>query len=287
MAAERTAQRSLLQRRAALSGSLPKKPMALRVVDMAVDSGKRAVAGTGACSPENVLAAVGNRLMTKVLLIEDDSETAEEITAELADRGFEVEWSANGIEGLDKARSSRPDAMIVDRLLPGMDGLTVIETLRKEEVRTPVLVLSALGAVDDRVRGLRMGGDDYLTKPFAIVELVARVEALLRRPAESRETTLRVGPLELDLIERSAKRGDRVIDLLPREFRLLEYMMQRSDQLLTRAMLLEEVWNYKFVPATNLVDVHMGRLRHKVDGPGDVPMIHNVRGAGFILRTGP
>jgi two-component system OmpR family response regulator len=287
MAAERTAQRSLLQSRAALSGSLPKKPMALRVVDMAVDSGKRAVAGTGACSPENVLAAVGNRLMTKVLLIEDDSETAEEITAELADRGFEVEWSANGIEGLDKARSSRPDAMIVDRLLPGMDGLTVIETLRKEEVRTPVLVLSALGAVDDRVRGLRMGGDDYLTKPFAIVELVARVEALLRRPAESRETTLRVGPLELDLIERSAKRGDRVIDLLPREFRLLEYMMQRSDQLLTRAMLLEEVWNYKFVPATNLVDVHMGRLRHKVDGPGDVPMIHNVRGAGFILRTGP
>ena len=122
--------------------------------------------------------------MTKVLLIEDDSETAEEISAELADRGFEVEWSANGIEGLDKARSSLPDAMIVDRLLPGMDGLTVIEALRKDQVRTPVLVLSALGAVDDRVRGLRMGGDDYLTKPFALVELVARVEALLRRPAE-------------------------------------------------------------------------------------------------------
>jgi len=223
----------------------------------------------------------------KSAAIEDDSETAEEITAELADRGFEVEWSADGIEGLDKARSSRPDAMIVDRLLPGMNGLAVIESLRKDQVRTPVLVLSALGAVDDRIRGLRMGGDDYLTKPFAIVELVARVEALLRRPAESRDTTLRAGPLELDLIERTAKRGDRVIDLLPREFRLLEYMMQRSDQLLTRAMLLEEVWNYKFVPATNLVDVHMGRLRHKVDGPNDVPMIHNVRGAGFILRTGP
>ena len=154
-------------------------------------------------------------------------------------------------------------------------------------MRTPVLVLSALGAVDDRVRGLRMGGDDYLTKPFAIVELVARIEALLRRPVESRETTLQVGPLELDLIERTARRGDRVIDLLPREFRLLEYMMRRSDQLLTRAMLLEEVWNYKFVPATNLVDVHMGRLRHKVDGPGEAPMIHNVRGAGFILRAGP
>src|SRR6201988_1678552 len=229
-------------------------------------------------------AVAGNEPMTKVLLIEDDSETAEEITAELADRGFEVEWSADGIAALDKARSLHPDAMIVDRLLPGMDGLTVIEALRKEQVRTPVLVLSALGAVDDRVRGLRMGGDDYLTKPFALVELVARIEALLRRPAESRETTLRVGSLELDLIERTAKRGERGIDLLPREFRVLEYMMQRSDQLLTRAMLLEEVWNYKFVPATNLGDVHRGRLRHKVDCPGESPMIHNVRGAGFILR---
>ncbi|KRR27447.1 response regulator transcription factor [Bradyrhizobium retamae] len=225
--------------------------------------------------------------MTKVLLIEDDSETAGEITAELADRGFEVEWSPDGLDGLAKARDLRPDAMIVDRLLPGMDGLTVIESLRKDQVRTPVLVLSALGAVDDRVRGLRMGGDDYLTKPFAIVELVARIEALLRRPPETRETNLRVGQLELDLIERTAKRGERRIDLLPREFRLLEYMMRRSDQLLTRAMLLEEVWNYKFVPATNLVDVHMGRVRHKVDGPGDAPMIQNVRGAGFILRAVP
>jgi two-component system OmpR family response regulator len=254
---------------------------------MALVSSKRTVSGGRSSSTANAFAAIENQLMAKVLLIEDDSETAEEITAELSDRGFEVEWSANGIDGLDKARSLRPDAMIVDRLLPGMDGLTVIEALRKEQVRTPVLVLSALGAVDDRVRGLRMGGDDYLTKPFAVVELVARIEALLRRPAESRETTLRVGPLELDLIERTAKRGDRVIDLLPREFRLLEYMMQRSDQLLTRAMLLEEVWNYKFVPATNLVDVHMGRLRHKVDGPDETPMIHNVRGAGFILRAGP
>src|SRR6201984_2007470 len=140
-------------------------------------------------------------------------------------------------------------------------------------------------AVDDRVRGLRGGGDDYLTKPFAITELVARIEALLRRPADSRETTLRVGPLELDLIERAVKRGERKIDLLPRELRLLEYMMRRSDQLLTRAMLHEEVWNYKFIPATNLVDVHMGRVRHKVDAPGEAPMILNVRGAGFILRS--
>jgi two-component system, OmpR family, response regulator len=223
--------------------------------------------------------------MTKVLLIEDDGETAEEISAELIDRGFDVEWSSDGIEGLDKARAMRPDAMIVDRLLPGIDGLTIIDTLRKDQVRTPVLVLSALGAVNDRVRGLRVGGDDYLTKPFAVVELVARIEALLRRPTETRETILRVGQLELDLIERTAKRDERKIDLLPREFRLLEYMMRRSDQLLTRAMLLEEVWNYKFIPTTNLVDVHMGRIRHKVDQPGETPMIQNVRGAGFILRA--
>src|ERR1700709_648498 len=252
---------------------------------MEMVSGKHTAPGMPRSSNANAFAAVENQLMTKVLLIEDDSETAEEITAELADRGFEVEWLANGIEGLDKARSSRPDAMIVDRLLPGMDGLTVIEALRKDQVHTPVLVLSALGAVDDRVRGLRMGGDDHLTKPVALVAPVARGEGLVRRPSESRETTLRAGPLELDLIKRTAKRSDRAIDLLPREFRLLEYMMQRSDQLLTRAMLLEEVWNYKFVPATNLVDVHMGRLRHKVDGPGEEAMIHNVRGAGFILRT--
>jgi two-component system OmpR family response regulator len=223
--------------------------------------------------------------MARLLLIEDDKETADEIRAELGDRGFDVDWAANGIEGLDKARSGAAEVIIADRMLPGMDGLTIIEALRHEGMRTPVLVLSALGAVDDRVRGLRAGGDDYLTKPFATVELVARVEALLRRPAESRDTVVRVGPLELDLIERTAKRGDRAIELLPREFRLLEYMMRRKDQMLTRAMLLEEVWNYKFVPQTNLVDVHMGRLRRKVDGSDEPPMIHNVRGMGFILRA--
>jgi two-component system OmpR family response regulator len=252
---------------------------------MALLAGRRKLATGERVSAAAVLSAIEAKLMARVLLIEDDGETAEEITAELTDRGFEVEWASDGIDGLDKARNLRPDAMIVDRLLPGIDGLTVIDALRRDQVRTPVLVLSALGAVDDRVRGLRMGGDDYLTKPFAVVELVARIEALLRRPADTRETTLRVGPLELDLIERTARRGERAIDLLPREFRLLEYMMRRSDQLLTRAMLLEEVWNYKFVPATNLVDVHIGRLRHKVDGAGEAPMIHNVRGAGFILRA--
>jgi two-component system, OmpR family, response regulator len=225
--------------------------------------------------------------MAKLLLIEDDSDIAEVVTAELAGFGFQVEWAADGIEGLDKARSLRPDAMIVDRLLPGMNGLAVIEALRKDQVRTPVLVVSALDAVDERVRGLQMGADDYLTKPFAIVELVARIDALLRRPPESRKTVLRLGPLELDLIERTVKRGGRVVDLLPREFRLLEYMMHHSDQLLTRAALFEEVWRYNFVPASNLVDVHMGHLRHKVDGPDETQMIHNVRGAGFILRAGP
>jgi two-component system OmpR family response regulator len=223
--------------------------------------------------------------MPKVLLIEDDAGTAREIMGELVDRGFQVDWAATGIEGLDKARAGEADVMVVDRLLPGVDGLTIIEVARGEQVRTPVLVLSALGAVDDRVRGLRAGGDDYLTKPFAILELVARIEALLRRPWENRDTMLRVGPLELDLIARAAKRGERSIDLLPREFRLLEYMMRRKDQLLTRAMLFEEVWNYKFVPQSNLVDVHMGRLRRKIDRPDEQVMIHSVRGEGFVLRA--
>ncbi len=175
--------------------------------------------------------------------------------------------------------------MIVDRLLPEIDGLTIIETLRREQVRTPVLVLSALGAVDERVRGLRAGGDDYLAKPFAMVELVARLDALLRRPSDSRETTLRVGPLALDLIERTARRGERAIELLPREFRLLEYLVRHEGQIVTRAMLFEEVWNYRFVPDSNLVDVHMGRLRRKVDESGEPPLIHSVRGAGFVLRA--
>ena len=249
------------------------------------DSDGRRLSAPDTVGNESAASAAENEPMPRLLLIEDDKETADEITAELGDRGFDVSWAGDGIDGLAKARSGGADAMIVDRLLPGMDGLTIIETLRSEGIRTPVLVLSALGAVDERVRGLRSGGDDYLTKPFAAVELVARIEALLRRPTESPDTVLRVGQLELDLIKRTAKRGERVIDLLPREFRLLEYMMRRKDQMLTRAMLLEEVWNYKFVPQTNLVDVHMGRLRHKVDEPNELPMITNVRGVGFILRA--
>lgn len=223
--------------------------------------------------------------MTRVLLIEDDDETAHEIVAELVDRGFHVERASTGGIGLEKARTAQHDVLIVDRLLPEIDGLVIVETLRGEQIRTPVLVLSALGGVDDRVRGLRSGGDDYLAKPFALVELVARIEALLRRPADTRETKLRIGPLELDLIDRAARRGGRQIELLPRECRLLEYMMRREGQMVTRAMLFEDVWNYRFVPDSNLVDVHMGRLRHKVDAPGESPMIHSLRGAGFVIRA--
>jgi two-component system OmpR family response regulator len=223
--------------------------------------------------------------MPNILLIEDDDETAVEIVAELAHRGFEVDSAVTGTEGLAKALSDGPEALIVDRMLPGIDGLTIIERLRSQGIRTPVLVLSALGAVDDRVRGLRAGGDDYLTKPFALIELTARLEALLRRPVESRETTLRVEALKLDLIERTARRGERDIELLPREFRLLEYLMRHEGQVVTRAMLLEEVWNYRFIPQTNLVDVHIGRLRRKIDGEAEAPMIHSVRGAGFMLRA--
>jgi two-component system OmpR family response regulator len=220
-----------------------------------------------------------------VLVIEDDDGTAEEIMTALCDRGYVLDRAADGTDGLERARAGAWDVLVVDRMLPGLDGLSVIETLRQEGIKTPVLVLSALNAVNDRVRGLRAGGDDYLAKPFALAELAARLEALLRRPADPRETLLRVGPLELDLIARAARRGQRELELLPREFQLLEYMMRREGQVLTRAMLLENVWNYRFVPQTNLVDVHIGRLRRKVDAAGELPMILSIRGAGFQLRA--
>jgi two-component system OmpR family response regulator len=223
--------------------------------------------------------------LARVLVIEDDEGTAEEIVTDLGDRGYLLDRVADGVHGLQRARTGGWDVLIVDRMLPGLDGLSVIEALRGEGIKTPVLVLSALNAVNDRVRGLRAGGDDYLAKPFALSELVARLEALLRRPAEPRETVLRVGPLELDLLSRTARRGWRELELLPREFQLLEYMMRREGQVLTRAMLLENVWNYRFVPQTNLVDVHIGRLRRKVDSPDEPPMILSVRGAGFMLRA--
>lgn len=223
---------------------------------------------------------------TRILLIEDDAETCAEIRAALSERGYAVEVSSTGTAGLKEARRGAFDVLIVDRLLPELEGLAVIETLRAEAVRTPVLVLSALGAVDDRIRGLKAGGDDYLTKPFALGELIARIEALLRRPVETRATVLRVGPLSLDLIDRTAKRGDRIIELLPREFKLLEYLMRRPDRVVTRDMMLEDVWHYRFLPQTNLVDVHIGKLRRKIDGPGETPLLRGVRGAGFMLTSG-
>ena len=219
------------------------------------------------------------------MVIEDDDETAEEIVTALDDRGYVLDRAADGTVGLERARAGTWDVLVVDRMLPGLDGLAVVETLRGEGIRTPVLVLSALSGVNDRVRGLRAGGDDYLAKPFALSELAARLEALLRRPAEQRETMLRVGSLELDLLAREARRGRRKLELLPREFQLLEYMMRREGQVLTRAMLLENVWNYRFVPQTNLVDVHIGRLRRKVDGADESPLILSVRGVGFMLRA--
>jgi two-component system OmpR family response regulator len=223
--------------------------------------------------------------LAKILVIEDDDGTAEEIVTALDERGYVLDRAADGNQGLERARTGAWDVLVIDRMLPGLDGLAVIETLRGEGIRTPVLVLSALSAVNDRVRGLRAGGDDYLAKPFALSELAARLESLLRRPADPRETVLRVGPLELDLLARAARRGRRELELLPREFQLLEYMMRREGQVLTRAMLLENVWNYRFVPQTNLVDVHIGRLRRKVDGSDEPPMILSVRGAGFVLRA--
>ena len=220
-----------------------------------------------------------------ILLVEDDQSIADEVRDDLISRGYVVEHIGDGAAALRSVQARHYDLLIVDRLLPGLDGLTVIERLRSLGVRTPVLVLSALSAVDDRVRGLKAGGDDYLTKPFAFMELAARVEALLRRPIDMRETVLRVGPLEMDLIDRTCKRGDRELDLLPREFKLLEYLMRRPGQLVTRDMLLEDVWQYRFLPQTNLVDVHIGRLRRKLDGPGEAPLIQSVRGAGFIFRV--
>ncbi|MBM3096864.1 response regulator transcription factor [Gluconobacter cerinus] len=221
----------------------------------------------------------------RLLLVEDDESIASEVSEELKTRGYDVTWVDNGILGLEAAQSGQYDLMVVDRMLPEMDGLSVIEALRRQKITLPVLVLSALSAVDDRVNGLKAGGDDYLTKPFAMEELAARLEALLRRPTDSRVTVLRVGPLEMDLIERKVSRSGRDVELLPREFRLLEYMMRRPGTVLTRTMLLEDVWNYRFVPQTNLVDVHIGKLRRKIDLHGETPLIHSIRGAGFSLRV--
>ncbi|WP_374943105.1 response regulator transcription factor [Sphingomonas sp.] len=221
--------------------------------------------------------------MTHILLIEDDPGTADEIALELSASGYRVTRGASFEEGLEVARESAPDLLIVDRQLPDGEGLDLIAQLRAEGRRTPALVLSALGSLDDRVRGLRAGGDDYLSKPFALVELVARVEALLRRPNETRDTRLIVGPLDLDLFDVTATRAGRPLELLPRELKLLEYLVRRPGRVVTRSMLLQDVWGYTFEPNSNVVDVHMGRLRRKVDAEGEPQLIRNVRGQGYLF----
>jgi len=220
--------------------------------------------------------------MTRILVIEDEDRTAQEIVGALNEVGMFTHHSADGAEGLQLACDGGFDAITLDRLLPGLDGLEVLRQLRARGHSTPVLMVSALGEIDDRVRGLRAGGDDYLVKPFALVELVARVEALIRRPRrEPMETVLSVGPVRMDLLNRRVTRGERSIDITQREFRLLEYFLRNAGQLLTRSMLYEAVWDYKFDPGTNLIDVHIGRLRRKIDGDGEASTIVTVRGSGW------
>ena len=221
--------------------------------------------------------------MTHILLIEDDAGTAHEIALELTSGGHRVTRRASVSDALEVARRDGVDLLIVDRQLPDGEGLDLIAALRGEGRRTPALVLSALGSLDDRVRGLRAGGDDYLPKPFALVELVARVEALLRRPNETRDTRLIAGPLDLDLLAGAATRAGRPLELLPRELKLLEYLVRRPGRVVTRSMLLQDVWGYTFEPNSNVVDVHIGRLRRKVDADGEPALIRNVRGQGYVF----
>ena len=222
----------------------------------------------------------------KLLVVEDDRETAAYLVKGLGESGYAVDHSHDGRDGLFLATSGSYDAIILDRMLPGMDGLALVGALRAAEIRTPALILSALGSVDDRVKGLRAGGDDYLVKPFAFSELLARVEALMRRGAAVPATTrLRVADLELDLLTRSVKRGAKSIDLLPREFQLLECLMRHAGHVVTRTMLLENVWDYHFDPQTNVIDVHVSRLRQKIDRNFDHTLLHTVRGAGYCLRA--
>ncbi|WP_166365897.1 response regulator transcription factor [Pseudomonas akapageensis] len=223
--------------------------------------------------------------MNRVLTIEDDAVTAQEIVAELSSHGLDVDWVANGREGLAKAIGGNYDVITLDRMLPELDGLTIVTTLRNIGVSTPILMISALSDVDERVRGLRAGGDDYLTKPFASDEMAARVEVLLRRhnPGTVQSTALKIADLELDLITHEARRGDQTLNLLPTEYKLLAFLMRNAGQVLTRMMIFEEVWGYHFDPGTNLIDVHIGRLRKKIDATGQQPLIRTVRGSGYVI----
>ncbi|NKB62079.1 MAG: response regulator [Gammaproteobacteria bacterium] len=221
----------------------------------------------------------------RILIIEDDTATATYIQKGLIEAGHTVDTAARGDDGLALAMGEHYQALIVDRMLPGLDGLSLVSTLREQNNNTPTLILSALGEVDDRVEGLRMGGDDYLTKPFSFSELLARLGALVRRTTtETKATVLQVGELTMDLLGREVKREGQVIDLQPREFRLLEYLMRHSNQIVTRTMLLENVWDYNFDPQTNVIDVHISRLRSKIDKSFSYQLLNTIRGAGYILR---
>lgn len=224
--------------------------------------------------------------MPQVLVIEDDETTAREIVAELSAHGMQAEWVANGREGLERAMQRDYDLITLDRMLPGMDGIDVVAELRRAGRDTPVLMISALSDVDERVRGLRAGGDDYLTKPFAPDEMSARAEVLLRRrQPQAMVQRLRVADLELDLVSHVAYRSGQPLTLLPTEYRLLEFLMRNSGQVLTRTMIFETVWGFHFDPGTNVIDVHIARLRRKIDGAGQPALIHTVSGTGYMIAA--
>jgi two-component system OmpR family response regulator len=222
----------------------------------------------------------------RILVVEDDPETAAQIVDSFTTNGYQVDVAANGNDALSRGRSADYAVMTIDRMLPDIDGLAVMQGLRKDGILAPVLIISALGEIDDRVRGLRAGGDDYLVKPFAFAEMLARVEALARRSATvMKETVLRVGDLEMDLVSRTVSRHGREVKLLPREFQLLEYLVRNEGCVVPRAMLLQHVWDLHFDPTTNIIDVYVGRVRRKVDGQQAYPLIHTVRGVGYCLRA--
>ena len=222
----------------------------------------------------------------RILVVEDDDETATYVANGLTEKGHVVDRAGDGRDGLFLASSEPYDLMIVDRMLPALDGLSLVKRIRSAGVEVPVLFLTALGGVDDRVTGLEAGGDDYLPKPFAFSELLARISALARRPPMSSViTTLQVEDLHMDLLKRTVTRKGQTIDLQPREFRLLEYLMRHSGEVVTRTMLLEHVWDFHFDPHTNVVETHVSRVRAKVDKPFDLPLIHTVRGAGYSLHA--
>lgn len=221
-----------------------------------------------------------------ILVVEDDQETAGQLLESLTANGYQVNLAANGSHALSLGLSGHYAVITIDRMLPDTDGIAVMRSLREQGIVTPVLIISALGEIDDRVRGLRAGGDDYLTKPFSFVELLARVEALSRRSdTVIKETMLRVGDLALDLVSRTASRRGRDISLLPREFQLLEYLVRNEDRVVSRTMLLQHVWDLHFDPTTNIIDVYVGRVRRKVDAQQAYPLIHTVRGVGYCLRA--